>query len=325
MQSLRFLGLALVATGSTALATDLNVVVHSGGQSQLTAKPGAVVPYAVTLELGDASTDGLAGFTFDLAFDGGALGAAVAPASGPTMSFRSPQGFSNPNGFAGTLINGELIQVGGAQNTLLNAFAPQPIGAVTIGVAQPGSSVLVISGTVQVPTEAGTFTLSARDVLANGIVAGQTPSSFYKVEELTAAVTDLVITVPATLARDVANISLSSGGVQNLTLDAGSKYAGAVFWVLGSASGTLPGFQARNVLIPLNPDSYTNYTLTNINVGPLLPSLGVLDGQGKATASLALPAGASPGLVGLTAHHAYVLLTPNLEFASNSASVTLIP
>ena len=324
MLSLRFLGLALIATPA-ALATDLNIAVTSGGSGSLVAAPGAQVPYTVTLELGDASTDGLAGFAFDLVFDGGDLGAATAPANGPTLAFRSPTGFSNPAGFGGTLIGGNLVQVGGAQNTIQNFFAPQPSGAVTIGVGQPGSSVLVLSGTLQVPTEGGTFTLSVANAVANAIEAGQSGFPYYAVEALDVVSADLVVTVPTTLSRDVAQVSLVGGGQQNLTLDAGPANAGRLYLMLGSLSGTLPGVSFGGVNIPLNYDPYFQYTLSYPNAGLLSSSLGVLNGLGQASATLSLPAGTPPGLAGTTVSHAYLLLTPNLDFSSNSVSLTLIP
>lgn len=326
MLSLRLLGLALVATSSTAIASDLDVTVHSNGSSSLTVAPGAVVPFTVTLELGDSATDGLAGFSLDLSFDGGPLTAATAPSSGPTLAFRSPEGFSNPAGFGGTLISGALRQVGGGQNTILNTFAPQPVGSILFDVAQPGNGLVVLTGTVQAPTEGGSFTLTATNVLANGIVADQFGFPFYAVEALTPHVTDLVITVPATLTRDVAQVSLAAGGAQSLVLDAGDDFGGALYWLLGSVSGTLPGVDlGTGYILPLNADGYLLHTLVHHNVGPLFPSVGVLDGQGQAGAALAIPAGSAPGLAGLTAHHAFVLLTPNLAFVSNSVSLTLIP
>jgi len=324
MLSLRFLGLALIATPA-ALASDVTIAVTSAGSGSLVVAPGAQVPYTVTLELGDASTDGLAGFAFDLVFDGGDLSAATAPASGPTLAFRSPTGFSNPAGFGGTLIDGDLVQVGGAQNTIQNFFAPKPSGAVTTGVGQPGSSVLVLSGTLQVPTEGGTFTLSAANAIANAIVAGQSGFPFYAVEALNVLSDDLVVTVPTTLTRDIAQVSLVSGGQQNLSLNAGAANAGRVYLMLGSLSGTLPGVNFGGVNIPLNVDPYFQYTLSYPNAGLLSPSLGVLNGLGQASATLSLPAGTPSGLAGTTVSHAFLLLTPGLDFTSNSVSLTLIP
>ncbi len=325
MLSLRFLGLALLSTSPLALATDLDITVQSNGVSSVAVAPGALVPYTVTIELGDALTAGLGGFAFDLVFDGGDLGAAVAPATGPTLAFRSPVGISNPAGFGGTLIDGKLVQVGGAQNTIQNFFAPVPSGAVTFGVAQPGSAVLVLTGTVQAPTEGGSFTLSVENALANGIVAGQSGFPFYSVDALDVTTTGLVIDIASTLARDVAQVPLSSGGTQALALDAGAINAGRIYLVLGSMSGTLPGITANGITLPLNADPYLNYTLVAPNVGPLFTSFGMLDGQGQAASAFTLPAGVSPLLAGMTLHHAYVLVTPTLDFASNSVSVTLIP
>ena len=43
------------------------------------------------------------------------------------------------------------------------------------------------------------------------------------------------------LSADTASISLSSGGAQNLAIDAGAAVGGDTYWVFGSATGTSPG------------------------------------------------------------------------------------
>lgn len=123
-------------------------------------------------------------------------------------------------------------------------------------------------------------------------------------------------------------ISLSQGGIQTLLLQAGPSFAGSLYLVLGSMSGTAPGLPYGGSTIPLNPDSYFLYSLGNANNPPLLNTLGVLDASGAATAFVSIPQGFNPTLSGLTLDHAYGVLDPGtlaLQFTSNPEQVTLIP
>ena len=86
-------------------------------------------------------------------------------------------------------------------------------------------------------------------------------------------------------------ISVSSGGVQNLILQADPAFANAPYWVLGTASGTAPGVPIDGLLLPLNPDAYTNFTLVCPSCPPLQGAFANLDGQGLGDAKVVLPAG----------------------------------
>ncbi|QDU67484.1 YncE family protein [Engelhardtia mirabilis] len=130
------------------------------------------------------------------------------------------------------------------------------------------------------------------------------------------------------LVGDVAQLSLASGGTQNLALEAGPTLAGAIYLVLGSLSGTAPGFSLDGVVLPLNGDDYFQLTLLSASGPPIVNSLGVLDDSGRGTADLVLPAGSAPTLVGTTAHHAFLVIDPAsaaVRFASNAESVSLVP
>ena len=131
---------------------------------------------------------------------------------------------------------------------------------------------------------------------------------------------------PLPLSADVHELSLFQGGTQTFALDAGATFAGQPYLLLGSFSGTQPGFPIDSVLIPLNFDPYFDFTLTSPNVPPLSNSLGVLDGAGQASAALTLPAGTVPSLAGATAHHAFIVLASlQVAFASNAVPVTFLP
>ena len=101
-------------------------------------------------------------------------------------------------------------------------------------------------------------------------------------------------------------------------------HAGRFYWIFGSLTGTTPGIPIGSVVLPLNYDVYSTYTITHPNQVPLVKSLSVLDGSGHASAAFVLPAGANPILVGLTVHHAY-LLGPSVDFASNPLALTFVP
>ena len=129
------------------------------------------------------------------------------------------------------------------------------------------------------------------------------------------------------LAQDIAEISVASGGSQALKLHEPAS-AGQTYWVLGTLSGTSPGFPIGPLLLPLNFDAYTTYTLTHPNSPILMNSLGVLDGNGDATCTFDIPAGLAVGPLPLTANHAFLIVnlaSASASFASNSSTARLVP
>ncbi|QDU67837.1 PQQ-dependent sugar dehydrogenase [Engelhardtia mirabilis] len=123
-------------------------------------------------------------------------------------------------------------------------------------------------------------------------------------------------------------ISVGSGGSTDFLLDAGAGQAGAIYLVLGSASGTAPGITLDGNLLPLNPDAYSTLTLTAPNLPPFTNTFSLLDGSGTAVASLDIPGGAlGVAAVGLTFNHAYLTLGGGgtVAFTSNAVSLTLAP
>ncbi|MFT5476208.1 MAG: hypothetical protein ACI8Y8_001543, partial [Planctomycetota bacterium] len=188
--------LTAIVLGAPALASDLNLSITSAGTNSIMVGPGEAVSYDVTGELSDAMNEGLALFLCDLNFSGGALPQAGAPGSDPMLRFASPIGLNNPAGFGGTLVSGALVQVGGAQNTILSTFAPQPSGAVVTGVAQLGAPEVLVSGVLTAPTTPGVYTLSVSNVVANMIRQGETGTPFWAVEPACeGTLVDLDITV----------------------------------------------------------------------------------------------------------------------------------
>ena len=126
---------------------------------------------------------------------------------------------------------------------------------------------------------------------------------------------------------DIPKVSVTPGGQQTLTLKAPSQYGNRFYLVLGSSSGTTPGFSLDGVFIPLVAiDPYFSYSLRSPNVAPFINTLGSLSPVATATAAIEVPAGAS-SLAGVTLHHAYIVFGNSLEvvYASNAVSLDLVP
>jgi hypothetical protein len=107
------------------------------------------------------------------------------------------------------------------------------------------------------------------------------------------------------LVADALTVSASGGGTVNCELDGGASSAGLFHLLVGSASGTSPGLVLDGQLLPLNFDTYMLFTLQNAGGPVFAGTVGVLDGNGRATSSVNVPAGQGAGLVGKTFHHAW--------------------
>jgi hypothetical protein len=134
----------------------------------------------------------------------------------------------------------------------------------------------------------------------------------------------LDICTPPPLLADRYDISLMHGGVQNFEA-VGLPYS-QIYLLIGSISGTSPGLQLDGVHIPINIDAYTAFTISNANSALLVNTSGFT--FGTASASLVVPAGFDPSLVGITLHHTCItqsLFTGAVTFATNSVPTTLLP
>ena len=105
---------------------------------------------------------------------------------------------------------------------------------------------------------------------------------------------------------DVSTISLSLGGAQRIRFDAGNDAVGEVYLLLGSGSGTEPGFTFGGVEIPLVQDNWFQLGLSAPNSGPFQSTFGVLERGAIAEAEIVLPPGLNPNLSGLTLHHLFL-------------------
>jgi len=94
------------------------------------------------------------------------------------------------------------------------------------------------------------------------------------------------------LVPDTFFIDSLTGGTVNFTLDAGVVNAGKKYHVLGSMSGTVPGTPVpgpSGLILPLNWDWFTDFTLTMANTVVFPGFRGLLDPMGKATAQVNCP------------------------------------
>ena len=121
-------------------------------------------------------------------------------------------------------------------------------------------------------------------------------------------------------------VSVASGGATPLSISAGPAHAGEIYWVIGSISGTEPGRDVNGVHVPLNLDAFTSNTIANPNSHWMQNSMGNLDGNGDAAATVLIPGGEfGPAFVGLTGHFVVGVLTGSgLVFASNPVPISLI-
>ena len=135
-------------------------------------------------------------------------------------------------------------------------------------------------------------------------------------------------TVPNHLFWDAYEVSVSAGGTQTLTLDAGDAHAGELYLVLGSLGGTAPGTPTPAGELPLVLDAYFGFLLASPNAPPLANGFGVLDAGGGAVVPFTLPPGTTPSLAGSVVHHAFVAVDPltgEVTLASGAAPAKLVP
>ena len=136
--------------------------------------------------------------------------------------------------------------------------------------------------------------------------------------------------LPPLLSTLVPELSLSDGGEHNLRLEAGPSFGGKPYLVLGSFSGTSPGFALPHHTVPLQFDGYTRLSLRAPNTDPLVSSQGVLDASGHALAAFTLPTGSDPALAGLVVYHAFLVFDDVVDqgrviLVSNPTAVQLVP
>lgn len=120
-------------------------------------------------------------------------------------------------------------------------------------------------------------------------------------------------------------VSAHFGGTQSITLDLGPASAGHAFIVLGSRRLGRPGLVGgAQLVLPLELDDYFLFTLAGGGGNVLTGFIGVLDANGRATATVVVPPGlpAAVSLIGTRLFHAVAVVDPNIGafvHASNAA------
>ena len=200
-----------------------------------------------------------------------------------------------------------------------------------------GPTSLVWEYTAPVPSDFFTANQGGAIRLANGntLITSTTQNRLFEVDPSGATVWEKTAALQVFKARRYEHhlwaasndASLASGASIALDLLAGSDHAGELAFLLGSASGTTPGFPLDGHVLPLSvADAY--FLLTLAGNGLVAPPLSVLGATGNASAAFTLPAGLDPALAGAVLHHAFVALDPVLatvELASNAVAIELVP
>jgi hypothetical protein len=120
------------------------------------------------------------------------------------------------------------------------------------------------------------------------------------------------------------SISETSGGTVDFALFGDTPNAGRKYILLGSTSGTVPGFLLPGGLkkLRLNMDWFTDLVLSFLGTPIFVDFLGQMDEWGNGAAKLNMPP-LPPGTAGITMHYAYCLYNP-CDFVSNPVAVEIV-
>jgi len=193
-----------------------------------------------------------------------------------------------------------------------NTFVIDQAGPVTAGTTKTGTLAMTFTAAATGPAELG-----IRITRRFFVPGGSQPTLRQLVDN---------VRLETGLSGTPDFISLAGGGAQTLNLDAGPGRAGWAYWVFGSATGPQPGLDfPGDVHLPLVPDPYFDLTLTQPFGGPFGSFVGLLDGNGRATATLTLTPGTDPALSGVTLYHAYLAAAAlgDVDFGSSVDAVLL--
>jgi hypothetical protein len=133
--------------------------------------------------------------------------------------------------------------------------------------------------------------------------------------------------VSLVLDADPREVSVGAGGTQHLYVSAGKANASRRYWILGSVTGTAPGVtlfsRVKPVNLPLNPDRWTDYTISFANTVLLRNTKGRLDASGYAEAAIDIPKINLPGAIGLVLYHACLIYDDDHDFHMTSDPMPL--
>lgn len=137
-------------------------------------------------------------------------------------------------------------------------------------------------------------------------------------------VVDMGFHYAMSLTADAETVPIT-GGTVNLNLMAGEHNQLRSYIILGSVTGTSPGFPLPGgyVTLPLNWDPFTDLMFNLLNSPVFKDFLGSLDGEGNAEAQLNTPP-LDPVAMGLIMYYAYTMNNP-FDFVSNAITVEVVP
>jgi hypothetical protein len=128
-----------------------------------------------------------------------------------------------------------------------------------------------------------------------------------------------------TLVCGVADeIPASAGGDVNLMIETVPAVSGRTYGILGSRSGTSPGWNLGSVTVPLNKDNFTTWVHDRWNTNLLQNFRGTLDAKGRAIGTIHIGGPISSSHIGTTMNFAFVLLQP-INQTSNPVEVQIVP
>jgi hypothetical protein len=133
--------------------------------------------------------------------------------------------------------------------------------------------------------------------------------------------------VAPSLWADAYAVSVAVGAMVDYSLDAGAAAAGRTYLLLGTVSGTAPGFNLPGGQhVPINWDLFTNLIMGSLG-GPVFQNfMGTLDGSGCATASFDTFGPLDPSLIGIEASFAFIMGPPPAwNFVSNLIPLAFEP
>ncbi|MBU0756010.1 MAG: SBBP repeat-containing protein [Planctomycetes bacterium] len=126
------------------------------------------------------------------------------------------------------------------------------------------------------------------------------------------------------LTADAYRFKESAGATIRFTLNATKTHAGREYLLLGTMSGTDPGFSLPGglMVLPLNWDELTQVILDGLGTPFFTSFYGFLDSEGTAEAVLTVPV--LSGFSGTVLHFAFTMNNP-FDFASNAVPITIEP
>jgi hypothetical protein len=161
---------------------------------------GAAVNVFIQGRIQGATDDGLALWGANLS-DAGAggfdvTGATLDSPGGDIDQFKKNLGLTNPAGYGGTAIGGNLIQIGGGQNTIGNSGPTLfPVGTVATDVANGAGWVTLATGTIDASAAAQDIVLQLDTGFANTLAANTGPVFPVNAATVTIDATPFTITV----------------------------------------------------------------------------------------------------------------------------------